>query len=168
MRFAFIAKHCNIWQVSRLCDVLEVSRSGFNAWLNRPTSIREIQDAKRAGALLDLGDCHASQGNGEPCGVAVEMPATGQLQVDLVKGHIIGWPRLETETTIMTFGTARPLQDAAGSADLQLVRWNDQDTDMGQEEADMVLTMAGTARLGNMVAPKHTIGTGIAREYLGL
>lgn len=45
MRFAFIAKYRHIWPVSWLCDVLDVSRSGFHAWLNRPTSTREIQDA---------------------------------------------------------------------------------------------------------------------------
>ena len=33
MRFAFIAKHRHIWPVSWLCEVLEVSRSGFHAWL---------------------------------------------------------------------------------------------------------------------------------------
>lgn len=36
MRFAFIAKHRHIWPVSWLCRALEVSRSGFHAWLNRP------------------------------------------------------------------------------------------------------------------------------------
>ena len=51
MRFAFIAKHRHIWPVSWLCEVLEVSRSGFHAWLNRPTSTREIQDAKLVTAI---------------------------------------------------------------------------------------------------------------------
>ena len=51
MRFVFIAKHRNIRPVSWLCEVLDVSRSGFNAWLNRPTSIREIEDAKLVGAI---------------------------------------------------------------------------------------------------------------------
>ena len=51
MRFAFIAKHRHIWPVSWLCEVLEVSRSGFHAWLNRPTSIREIEDAKLVTAI---------------------------------------------------------------------------------------------------------------------
>jgi hypothetical protein len=46
MRFAFIAKHRHIWPVSSPCEVLEVSRSGFHAWLGRPTSAHEIQDAK--------------------------------------------------------------------------------------------------------------------------
>ncbi|MDH2328338.1 IS3 family transposase [Cereibacter sp. SYSU M97828] len=51
MRFAFIARHRHIWPVSWLCDVLDVSRSGFHAWLNRPTSAREIHDAKLVTAI---------------------------------------------------------------------------------------------------------------------
>lgn len=51
MRFAFIAKHRHIWPVSWLCEVLEVSRSGFHAWLSRPTSTREIHDAKLVTAI---------------------------------------------------------------------------------------------------------------------
>jgi putative transposase len=51
MRFAFIAKHRHTWPVSWLCDVLEVSRSGFHAWLTRPTSAREIHDAKLVTAI---------------------------------------------------------------------------------------------------------------------
>lgn len=51
MRFAFIAKHRHIWPVSWLCEALEVSRSGFHAWLNRPTSTREIHDTKLVMAI---------------------------------------------------------------------------------------------------------------------
>ena len=51
MRFAFIAKHRHIWPVSWLCEVLDVSRSGFHARLNRPTSAREIHDAKLITAI---------------------------------------------------------------------------------------------------------------------
>jgi HTH-like domain len=51
MRFAFVAKHRHIWPVSWICEVLEVSRSGFHAWLERPASAREIQDAKLVAAI---------------------------------------------------------------------------------------------------------------------
>jgi putative transposase len=40
MRFAFIAKHHSIWPVAWLCEVLDVSRSGFHAWLSRRPSAR--------------------------------------------------------------------------------------------------------------------------------
>jgi putative transposase len=42
--FGFIAKHRAIWPVSWMCDALGVSRSGFFAWLNRPSSARARSD----------------------------------------------------------------------------------------------------------------------------
>ncbi|TRO48383.1 acetamidase, partial [Candidatus Bathyarchaeota archaeon] len=48
----------------------------------------------RPGALLGLGDVHAVQGDGEVCGVAVEIPAVVTLRLDLQKGRSIGWPRI--------------------------------------------------------------------------
>src|SRR5690606_12493390 len=44
MRFAFIARHRNIWPVAWLCDALDVTRSGFHAWLNRSPSARSRHD----------------------------------------------------------------------------------------------------------------------------
>ena len=44
MRFAFIAKHRSIWPVAWLCKALDVSRSGFHAWLTRSPSKRSRQD----------------------------------------------------------------------------------------------------------------------------
>jgi putative transposase len=39
-KFAFIAKHRDIWPVAWLCDAVAVSRSGFHAWLGRSPSKR--------------------------------------------------------------------------------------------------------------------------------
>jgi putative transposase len=44
MRFAFIAKHRSIWPVAWMCAALDVSRSGFHAWLTRPQSQRDRDD----------------------------------------------------------------------------------------------------------------------------
>ncbi|MCZ8043455.1 MAG: IS3 family transposase [Beijerinckiaceae bacterium] len=44
MRFAFIARHRSIWPVAWLCDALDVSRSGFHAWLTRSLSQRSVDD----------------------------------------------------------------------------------------------------------------------------
>jgi acetamidase/formamidase len=118
------------------------------------------------GALLYLGDCHAVQGDGELCGVALEIPATVVLQVDLISDSPIAWPRLENERFIMTIGSARPLEDAARIAYRELVRWVDALTGMGEDEAYMLLTMCGKVRLGNMVDPKYTIGASIDKKYL--
>ena len=117
------------------------------------------------GALLYLGDCHAVQGDGELCGVALEIPATVEIQVDLIKDHAIGWPRLETETFLMTIGSARPMEDAR-IAYRELVRWIAPELGVGEDEAYFLLTMCGKVRLGNMVDPKYTLGASIAKKYL--
>ena len=44
MRFEFIAKHRSIWPVAWMCAALDVSRSGFHAWLTRPQSPRARDD----------------------------------------------------------------------------------------------------------------------------
>jgi putative transposase len=44
MIFGFVAKHRAIWPVSWMCETLGVSRSGFNAWLNRSPSKRALDD----------------------------------------------------------------------------------------------------------------------------
>jgi putative transposase len=44
MRFAFVAKHRSIWPVAWLCKALDVSRSGFHAWLSRRPGRRTRYD----------------------------------------------------------------------------------------------------------------------------
>lgn len=117
-------------------------------------------------ALLYLGDCHATQGDGELCGVAVEIPSTTTIQIDLIKNWPIAWPRLETEHTIMTIGSARPMEDAARIAYRELTRWLVADYGFDQTEAYFLLTQAGRVRLGNMVDPKYTIGASVLKRYL--
>ncbi len=118
-------------------------------------------------AYLYLGDCHGTQGDGELCGVAVEIPSTTTVQVDLIKGWPIAWPRIETERMIMTIGSARPLEDAARIAYRELTRWLVADYGFEETEAYFLLTQAGRVRLGNMVDPKYTIGASVLKTYLG-
>ena len=40
MKFAFIKEHLIEFEISVVCEVLEVSRSGYYAWLRRPSSAR--------------------------------------------------------------------------------------------------------------------------------
>jgi acetamidase/formamidase len=119
------------------------------------------------GAFLYLGDCHGTQGDGELCGVAVEIPSTTTVQVDLIKGWPIAWPRLENERFIMSIGSARPMEDAARIAYRDLTRWLVADYGFEESEAYFLLTQAGRVRLGNMVDPKYTLGASILKTYLG-
>ena len=120
-----------------------------------------------AGAYLFVGDCHARQGDGEACGVAIEMAATVTLTVDLIRGWPIAWPRLETEAAVMCIGSARPMEDAIRIAYRELIRWMEADWGWDPLEAYLFLTQAGKVRLGNMVDPKYTLGAGVEKKYLG-
>lgn len=117
-------------------------------------------------AYLFLGDCHGRQGDGELCGVAVEMPSTTTIRVDLIKNWAIFWPRLENEQFIMTIGSARPMEDAARIAYRELTRWLASDYGFDELEAYFLLTQAGRMRVGNMVDPKYTLGASILKSYI--
>ncbi len=49
------------------------------------------------GALFQLGDLHASMGDGEICGTGIEIPGEVTVKIDLVKDFPLDWPVLETE-----------------------------------------------------------------------
>ena len=117
-------------------------------------------------ALLYLGDCHATQGDGELCGVAVEMKSTTTIQVDLIKKWPIAWPRLENERFIMAIGSGRPMEDATRIAYRELIRWMCEDYGWDKFDAYFFLTQAGRVRLGNMVDPKYTLGASVLKAYL--
>ena len=117
-------------------------------------------------AYLYLGDCHGRQGDGELCGVAVEMNAIATVQVDLIKGWSIPGVRLETADFIMSVGSARPMEDAARMAYRDLIRWLVSDYGFEESEAYFLCTQAGRVRVGNMVDPKYTLGASMLKTYI--
>ncbi|MDH0424948.1 acetamidase/formamidase family protein [Stutzerimonas stutzeri] len=119
------------------------------------------------GAYLYLGDCHAAQGDGELCGVAIEHPTVTTVQVDLIKNWTFKWPRLENEQFYMTIGSSRPMEDAARIAYRELVRWLAAEFGFDEMDAYLLLTQAGRVRLGNMVDPKYTLGASILKSIVG-
>src|SRR5579872_6081094 len=79
------------------------------------------------GAFLYIGDGHAAMGDGEIAGTAIEVPLRARMEVTVVKGQKIGWPRFENEQSIMTVGAYRPLDDALRIAFAELVSWIHED-----------------------------------------
>ncbi len=55
MKYAFIRDHCRSHSVTRLCEWLEVSRSGFHTWLTRGPNARTVRDA---GLLIEIRRVH--------------------------------------------------------------------------------------------------------------
>jgi len=59
-----------------------------------------------AGALLHVGDGHATQGDGEIVGTGIEISVEVQFAVRVIKGKRIRWPRGENAEYIFTVGNA--------------------------------------------------------------
>jgi acetamidase/formamidase len=118
------------------------------------------------GALFGLGDVHAVQGDGEVCGSAIEVPAVVKLRFEVLKGKTIGWPRVESDTEIMTVCSARPLEDAARLAYRELVRWMVEEYGWERDDAYMFLSIAAKARIAQIVDPLYTAVAKLPKRYL--
>jgi amidase len=118
------------------------------------------------GAYFFTGDAHAAQGDGELCGVACEMTARVRLRFGLEKGKTIAWPRITSETELMTVGSTRPMEDAARIAWTELIGWLVDDYGFDRWEAYQLLTQAGKMRVGNMVDPQYSLVAKVDRRYL--
>ena len=118
------------------------------------------------GALLYLGDGHAQQGDGEVAGTAIEVPMHVRLQVDLVKGKTIAWPRLENETTLMAVGAYRPLDDALRIAFTELVGWVRTDYGLSDLDAYELLSQVAKIHLTEMVDPNYVVIASVEKKFL--
>jgi acetamidase/formamidase len=118
------------------------------------------------GALLSIGDGHARQGEGETCGVAVECAMNTVIVVDLLKGVATPWPRLESDTHIMSAGSARPLEDAFRIAQLDLVSWTAGHAGLSLLDAYQFVSQAVEAPLANVVDTNYTSVAKLRKDWL--
>ena len=118
------------------------------------------------GAFLYLGDCHATQGDGELCGGGIDFPTYTTITIEVVKGWSLEWPRLENDNFIMSIGSIRPLENAVRIAYDDLIKWMVADFCFDKWDAYLILSQVGRMRLGNIVDPNFTVGTFIEKKYL--
>ena len=118
------------------------------------------------GALLYLGDGHLVQGDGEIIGTAVEAALDVRLKVDLIKGRSIAWPRIESDTEIMTMGSYRPLEDAYRIAHKGMVDWLVADYGFDMMDAYQLLSQVGKAQVSQAVDPNYTVLARFPKKYL--
>ena len=73
------------------------------------------------GALFEIGDGHAAQGDGEVDQTAIETSLRGRLQLIVHKGMTLAWPRAETPTDYISMGTDEDLTAATRIAIQEMV-----------------------------------------------
>jgi amidase len=118
------------------------------------------------GALVYTGDCHARQGQGELCGVALEITSKSTVVFGVIKDKAIEWPRIESDDAIMVVGSARPMEDAARIANTELVLWLEQEHGYDRWDAYQLLTQAGGLYVGNMVDTTYSLVASVDKKLL--
>jgi amidase len=116
------------------------------------------------GALFGAGDVHATQGDGEVCGTGIETDATLTLRLDVRKDFPIPRPRLENADEWMTVGIDESLREAIRLSLLDMVSWLEDMHGLSQEEAYVLISLAGDVRIGQIVDPKASVRTVVPKK----
>lgn len=94
------------------------------------------------GALFEIGDGHAAQGNGEVDITAIETSLKGKLQFIVHKGKSLKWPRAETPTHIIAMGCDRDLTIATRVAVREMINYLMEEKKLSQADAYMLSSIA--------------------------
>jgi acetamidase/formamidase len=96
-----------------------------------------------SGALFEVGDGHAAQGNGEVDITALETSLTGRLQFILHKGMKSSYPRAETPTSYIAMGFDDDLSRATRKALTNMIDFLVEQKGMSRDDAYMLISVAG-------------------------
>jgi acetamidase/formamidase len=118
------------------------------------------------GAYFYFGDGHARQGEGEVAGTGLETSMDVTIQLDLVRGKRIDWPRLEDQEYIMVAGSARPLIDAFRLAHVELIEWLVEEYGFGKWDAYAIVGQLAESSVANIVDPLYTVVAKFPKRYL--
>jgi acetamidase/formamidase len=118
------------------------------------------------GALFSLGDGHARQGEGETCGVALEAAMDTVIAIELIKGRMTPWPRIENDDYVITTGSARPLEDAFRIAHGEMIGWLNEEYGFEKLDAYQFLSQVSESPLANVCDPNYTCLAKVPKRYL--
>jgi N-acyl-D-aspartate/D-glutamate deacylase len=103
------------------------------------------------GALFEVGDGHAAQGDGEVNQTGLETSLEGRLQLIVHKDRSLDWPRAETPTHHILMGFAPDLESATEIAIRETVEFLMERTGVSRGEAYSVVSMAVDLRVTELV-----------------
>ena len=113
------------------------------------------------GGLFSVGDTHATQGDGEVCGTAIESPCSLAARFDLIKGANLKFPRFTTPGPVTrhldgkgyeaTTGIGPDLMEASKAAVLGMVELLSKRYRMSEIDAYMLCSVAGDLRISEIV-----------------
>ena len=104
-----------------------------------------------AGALFEIGDGHAAQGDGEVDQTAIETSLRGRVRITVRKGMTLKWPRAETATHYISMGTDLDLTAATRIAIQEMVDFLAATKGLDKHAAYQVTSLAGDVAVTQLV-----------------
>ena len=106
------------------------------------------------GALFEIGDGHAAQGDGETGGTALETSLRGRLQFIVRKDVHLRQPRAETSTEFITMGADSDLTAAAKIAVQDMIDFLMEKGSLSRAEANRIAGLAANLHISEVADEK--------------
>jgi acetamidase/formamidase len=103
------------------------------------------------GALFEIGDGHAAQGDGEVDQTAIETSLRGRLQLTVRKDMTLKWPRAETATDYISMATDPDLAVATKTAIQEMVDFLVSEKKLTRHQAYQLVSIAGNVAVTQLV-----------------
>jgi acetamidase/formamidase len=103
------------------------------------------------GALFEIGDGHAAQGDGEVDQTAIETSLRGRLQLTVRKDMKLKWPRAETATDYISMATDPDLVVATKGAIQEMVDFLVSEKKLTRHQAYQLVSIAGDVAITQLV-----------------
>jgi acetamidase/formamidase len=103
------------------------------------------------GALFEVGDGHAAQGDGEVDQTAIETSLRGRLQLTVRKDMTLTWPRAETPTLYVAMATDKDLAVATKTAIQEMIDFLIRDEHLDKPTAYELTSVAGNVVVTQLV-----------------
>jgi acetamidase/formamidase len=116
------------------------------------------------GALFEVGDGHAAQGDGEVDQTAIETSLRGRLQLTVRKGMKLAWPRAETDTDYISMGTDEDLTKATKIAIQEMVDFLVAEKKLDKLAAYQLTSVAGNVAITQLVDGKVGVHVKMPKE----
>ena len=103
------------------------------------------------GALFEIGDGHAAQGDGEVDQTAIETSLRGRVQLTVKKRMALTWPRAETATDFISMAADPDLKVATATAIQEMVDFLATTRGLSKHEAYQLVSIAGNVAITQLV-----------------
>ncbi|MGM0436927.1 MAG: acetamidase/formamidase family protein [Bacillota bacterium] len=118
------------------------------------------------GGLLALGDLHSVMGDGEVAVSGAETAGKVKLKIEVIKNKKMPLPFLESDDKVITIASAKTLDQAVKDATNNMVDYLIEFYNFDFEEASMLLSLIGDARICQVVDPLKTARFELEKKYL--